>query len=250
YVGEGPRLHNRIAGKYTIHDNYMQKGEPTPGQDESEQLIPTENIDPVINHDPIQLIEVDTDLIVSANVTDEDGDPLIVTLNYRFNQKDSYTKVEMELNSDNYYIHTISSDHLVGESFYYHLEVTDGKTVVQSEEFKSSIKVREEDSEIPRILITEMAPNPSGDYRKGSGNQYEFIEVYNNSDEVLNLKGYTLFYLYPDSTNTKQWTFPNDTAIEPYNTAIIWFAKEAVSAGYTEVEDFNTHFNSTLTEHD
>src|SRR5699024_11820757 len=102
YVGEGPRLHNRIAGKYTIHDNYMQKGEPTPGQDESEQLIPTENIDPVINHDPIQLIEVDTDLIVSANVTDEDGDPLIVTLNYRFNQKDSYTKVEMELDSDNY----------------------------------------------------------------------------------------------------------------------------------------------------
>lgn len=103
---------------------------------------------------------------------------------------------------------------------------------------------------IPSILITELSPHPLGDYRKGSGNQYEFIEIYNNSSEMLNLKGHTLFYLYPNETKPKKWTIIEDTSIEPYSTAVIWFAKEAITAGYTNTKDFNTHYNTSLNDND
>ncbi|MFS0728120.1 S-layer homology domain-containing protein [Paenibacillus sp. 1P07SE] len=107
-----------------------------------------------------------------------------------------------------------------------------------------------EPGEEPALLITEILPNPAGDYRRGSGNQYEFIELYNNTAQSVDLSGYTLWYLYPGSTAPKRWVIPESQAItlEPYGTGVIWFAKEAVTAGYTTTDDFNTHFNSMLTD--
>ena len=86
----------------------------------------------------------------------------------------------------------------------------------------------------------------------GSGNQYEYVEIYNNSNQVLDLKDHTLWYLYPSQTAPKSWMIPDHTAIEPYSSAVIWFAKEAVTngKGYTTTADFNLHFNSTLNDND
>lgn len=109
---------------------------------------------------------------------------------------------------------------------------------------------RTEIVDAPSILITELCPHPLGDYRKGSGNQYEFIEIYNNSNEILNLKDHTLFYLYPNETKPKKWTIKEDTAIDPYSTAVIWFSKEAIADGYTTTADFNTHYNTVLKDED
>ena len=47
----------------------------------------------------------------------------------------------------------------------------------------------EKNETAPKIMITEVCPNP-----KGSTDYYEFFELYNNSNETIDFKGYTISY--------------------------------------------------------
>lgn len=249
-TADGKSFHTRVPQEGVTVAAYLRKADPTPGVVAAEQLVPSSNAKPVITHNPAASIQIGTDYSIGAVVEDADGEALHVKVFYRFNPYGEFTEAAMEDKSNGNYSYTIPGALVSGAAIHYYIEASDSESKVQSENYEVVVN-NPENTKPPKILITEMTPNPAGDYRKGSGNQYEFMEIYNNSNEVLNLKGYTLFYLYPNNSPApKKWTIPQDTAIEPYSTSIIWFAKEAVSAGYTKAEDFNTHFNSTLNEND
>lgn len=249
-VADGKSFHTRVPQEGVTAAAYLRKGNPTPGVVDAEQLVASSNVKPIITHHSEGAIEKGSDLTVDFMVDDADGDPLDVKLFYRLNPYGEFTEITMEPVQNSQYSYTIPAASISGDVIHYYIEANDGEANVQTEIYEMMVNGKGND-EVPKILITEITPNPAGDYRKGSGNQYEYMEIFNNSDEVLNLKGYTLFYLYPNqSTAPKKWTITEETAIDPYSTGIIWFAKEAVRDGYTTAEDFNIHFNSAVEEKD
>ncbi|MGG3641291.1 lamin tail domain-containing protein [Bacillus gobiensis] len=247
-VADGKSQHLRVPKSGSLLVNYLQKGNTSAGDVAPDQLIPSENKEPLIQHQPLESVKADSDFKVTAEATDADSDPLTLKLYYKTSESAEYTKKEMTKESGSNFSYTIPKDELSGSKVSYYLEASDGETVSRSTDYV--VPVHGANPKTPPVLITEIAPHPAGDFRLGTGNQYEFIEFYNNSDKPLNLKGYSLFYLYPGNTEPKKWTIPVDTNIEPYSTGVIWFAKEAISAGFTNVADFNTHYNSTLKDND
>ncbi|WP_169891090.1 metallophosphoesterase [Litchfieldia alkalitelluris] len=246
-VGDGLSYHTKIPHSGTTMDSFENKGEPTPGVVKGEQLEFSSNTEPIIIHSPVNSIQTGTDLTINFIVDDADHNSLEVNLYYRMNPYSEFREVTIEPKQSSEYSYTIPADSIPSDVIHYYIEASDGITQVKSDTFEIGVVDHEKGNTAPPILITEMTPNPAGDFRKGAGNQYEFVEIYNNSDEVLNLKGYTLFYLYPNnSAAPKKWTISEETAIEPYKTGIIWFAKEAVRDGFTKVEDFNIHYNSSV----
>jgi hypothetical protein len=97
---------------------------------------------------------------------------------------------------------------------------------------------------ISPILITELLPN-SNNVAGSSTDAFEFIELYNNSTQTVDLKNYKLVYGYPDGKMI-DWTFKEDRAIAPGETLVVW-VKNKENTNLALV-DFNTEFNTQLTD--
>ena len=96
------------------------------------------------------------------------------------------------------------------------------------------------------LQITELLPDSAN---VGSGDGYEFVEVYNGTDRAIDFGDYSLRYLYPvDETKNSSTTLwpstPRAATIAPGDTLVIW-VKNGQNSGLTRA-DFNTHFGSSL----
>lgn len=81
----------------------------------------------------------------------------------------------------------------------------------------------------PDLLITEIMPmSQSGD------DEYEFIELYNNSENSINLKGYKFLYPEVDITESK---------VIPPGGIIVIAMRDS-----TELDDFNDFYDTNITE--
>ncbi|WP_378147154.1 metallophosphoesterase [Cnuibacter sp. UC19_7] len=97
------------------------------------------------------------------------------------------------------------------------------------------------------LQVTELLPDSSN---VGSGDGYEFIEVYNATSTPVDFGDYTIRYLYPleDLTNsqTALWPAqPSNPVIQPGKTLVLWVkngANDALTAA-----DFNAKFGTSLT---
>ncbi|WP_249716682.1 lamin tail domain-containing protein [Paenibacillus sp. J31TS4] len=113
----------------------------------------------------------------------------------------------------------------------------------------------------PPLLITEvMAASP------GTGQPYEYIELYNNSEQAIDLYGYKLYYYYdpvsPDLWNTKvtKWsimtaadvdadsTEATDMLLKPHQTKVIWLKKP--DHYRLTLDDFNAAYGTNLKKKD
>ncbi|SEM59256.1 Lamin Tail Domain [Paenibacillus sp. cl141a] len=251
-VGDGKSVHLQLPPGGSTMIPYAREAAPSAGIVDLGQLSPLDNRVPEINHTPIASTERTQPLTVSASVYDADGDALVVKLYYKTAVNSPYSQIDMIDRGGDQFDAVIPADQLTGDKLQYYIEAVDGLQQSRSVDYETALTGASAGGDIPRILITEILPNPAGDYRWGSGNQYEYVEIYNNSDQVLDLKDYTLWYLYPGTMAPKSWKVPDHTSIEPYSAAVIWFAKEAVAngKGYTTTADFNLHFNSTLNDND
>ncbi|MCM3492075.1 lamin tail domain-containing protein [Paenibacillus lactis] len=251
-VGDGKSVHLQPPSGGSGMIPYAREAAPSAGIFDPDQLLPPDNRMPDISHTPVASADRTQPLTVSASVYDEDGDALDVKLYYKTAVNNPYSMIDMMDRGGDQFDAVVPADQLIGDKLYYYIEAADGLQRSRSGDYETALTGAVAGGDVPRILITEILPNPAGDYRWGSGNQYEYVEIYNNSDQELDLKDYTLWYLYPSQTAPKSWTIPDHTAIEPYNSAVIWFAKEAIAngKGYTTTADFNLHFNSTLNDSD
>jgi len=97
---------------------------------------------------------------------------------------------------------------------------------------------------LPMLMVTELLPDSSN---VGGADGYEFIEIYNNSNESIDFSDYKIDYLYPDTATDTIWpSIPENVVIEPGKTLVFWIINSANTA--KTVSDFNTFFGTNLIE--
>lgn len=94
----------------------------------------------------------------------------------------------------------------------------------------------------PSILITEIAPTT------GNADGYDFIELYNNSDQEISIKNYQLLYRSPQFGKKADvnWIFTEDKKIPAHGTIVVWI-KNSNNRDAT-LEQFNAHYKTNLSE--
>ncbi|NAP01292.1 metallophosphoesterase, partial [Halomonas sp. MG34] len=97
--------------------------------------------------------------------------------------------------------------------------------------------------QVPRILITELTPDT---VNVNGADAYEFVEIYNNSTQPINMQDYQIIYRYPTSTADQVWNLTDDKAIQPQESFIVWIKNGGNQA--LELADFNNHYGFNLPE--
>ena len=228
---------------------------PTPGTIEADQVPATpvtlsdvveDEEAPIIEHTPITESSSLSPIKVEAMITDNAAIPL-ATLYYKEAGADNFTSLSMHPSAEDPSIYTaeIPSKHVVTDVVYY-IEATDGITSEQTEEYTITVeKVDVDFAAIPPFLVTEVMPDTAN---IDGADGYEFIEIYNNSDQAMNFKDYKLNYRYDkDPSRDVVWpSVPEDVVIPAGETLVFWIIN--AKNGNASIADFNTHYGTNLVE--
>lgn len=82
------------------------------------------------------------------------------------------------------------------------------------------------------VVINEVMADNASTAADNSGEYDDWIELYNNSDTRIDLTGY---YLSDDQSDTKKWSFPDNTIIESQGFLIIWADDDTDQSGSGEL---------------
>jgi len=108
----------------------------------------------------------------------------------------------------------------------------------EEEKKEQQQETAEEDfSKYPQLLITEISPDSKGT------DLYEYVEVYNNTNQTLNLASYAFYYQYTDKSQADKLLQLPDTSVASGQTQVIWFNKDELG-----ISDFNKHFQTSLSD--
>jgi len=225
----------RLAKEQTTESDGGQADE----QDEEQQ-----EERPSLIHEAITSADGSSDLIIRASIENGDADSAVLT--YITAPGMAEQKVDMTDKGDGTWEAVVPKEELWSPSFQYSIDAVSEGTPLRFPESglqQMEIATVEADPQIqPPVLITEMVPD--SDNISGS-DAYEFIEVYNNSDQPMDLKDYKLSYQYPDGRQT-DWDIDRSVMLEPEGTAVIWIKNEANQS--LGLADFNSHYQTDLTE--
>lgn len=79
------------------------------------------------------------------------------------------------------------------------------------------------------VVINELLANASSGVKDEYGEREDWIELYNNSSQLIDLSN---TYLSTDATNLLKWKFPDTTFILPNNYKIIWADADSMQKSY------------------
>ena len=252
-VSDGKSIQYKLPASGYVMDTFQKQAIPTISTIDPLQVVtpaePTEPSDqeaPVVTHTPVTAGDSSTDLTFTANVTDN-SKVENVTLYYQ--QEDGpYLQVPMALsNGEPNYKAVISKMDLWSETLNYYIEATDGIQTSKTNTYTVSIAQPNYNSqEIPQFLITELVPDSTN---VGKMDGYEFIEMYNNSDQAINFKDYKIQYRYPFEGPEADLVWPSDQEdiIIPSKESLVFWMINADNATKT-VTDFNKQYGSQLEE--
>ncbi|WP_052659534.1 lamin tail domain-containing protein [Bacillus alveayuensis] len=210
------------------------------------------NIDdqaPVIEHTAPEKASGKQDLTLMVKVKDN-MDVKGVILNYKLNASEEYKTVNMEKNENDQeqYTVTIPSSELWSNQFIYYVEASDGVNVAKTIEYVVELEQEKVDfQKIPELLITEIVPDSTN---VNGLDGYEFIEVYNNTNQPINFKDYKIRYRYPMEGPEADLIWgqadDQDLIIPSGGTMVFWI----INSGNHEltVQDFNNHYGTNLIE--
>ncbi|USB33169.1 S-layer homology domain-containing protein [Paenibacillus sp. YPG26] len=99
----------------------------------------------------------------------------------------------------------------------------------------------------PVLLVTKVVPNTTN-VPGTSSDAYEFIEVYNNTDQPVDFNNYKVYYRYPDSgiQADAKWPSNKEQFIIPAGKSVVFWIKNGANASYTAA-DFNAFYQTSLT---
>ncbi|GAE94539.1 hypothetical protein JCM21714_3701 [Gracilibacillus boraciitolerans JCM 21714] len=94
---------------------------------------------------------------------------------------------------------------------------------------------------LPQLLITEIMPN-----NDGGADDYEYFEVYNNSNQPIIVDHYTIALRYTDGSGNPDVPFVFDpVTVQPSQTLVFWRNNANKS-----LDDFNNYYQASLTAQD
>ncbi|MFX3634391.1 MAG: lamin tail domain-containing protein [Candidatus Pristimantibacillus sp.] len=97
----------------------------------------------------------------------------------------------------------------------------------------------------PTLLITELVPDSTN---VGDEDAYEYIEVYNNTDQPINFGDYMIVYRYPGVPDDDlHWRPYTSVIIPPQQSLVLWGMTTADTPNRT-VDEFNANYGTNLIE--
>ncbi|MFD1779878.1 lamin tail domain-containing protein [Fredinandcohnia salidurans] len=250
-----------IQYKYPDQGTVMKKlqgmAPPSPGVITDKQApavpvqlpeIPTDTEAPVIEHTQVDKVDAYTPVKIEAHVTDNLAIPL-VTLHYKEKDAENFTAISMNPSVENTstYSAEIPAASVTSDLIYY-IEASDGVQAEKTSEYSINVKQIDIDySTLPHLLVTEVVPDTTN---VGSADGYEFIEIYNNSNQDINFKDYKIYYRYGTDPGTDVvWpSVPEDVTIPAGKTLVFWIIND--QNGDSTVADFNQNYGSNLVENE
>ncbi len=205
------------------------------------------NEPPVITHEVPVPIE-NQDLTISAEIKDDTGVQSAV-LSYRLDEKMEPVTIPMELGEGDVYSAVIPSNKLWSDTLYYTIKANDGKHEVTSEEYNVHVDRPEIDqTKLPELLITEVVPDSTN---VNGADGYEFIEVYNTTDQAINFQDYKIQYRYPmDGPEADLiWSPQKEDVTIPSGESMVFWIINSANQNET-VADFNKNYGSELVENE
>ncbi|WP_226669275.1 lamin tail domain-containing protein [Metabacillus litoralis] len=250
----GADIHYMFKATGTEMEKYQVLAAPNPGFILPVQ-VPTKPIEleetpkdteaPVINHTPVTESDAFSTITIEADITDNMAVPFS-TLYYKKAGEENFTSLSMNMSADSAKYSATIPGLDVEENMIYYIEAGDGTNTSTTDEFVITVTKDEVDYEkIPQFLVTEIVPDSTN---VGSADGYEFIEVYNNTDQDMNFKEYKLQYRYGnDPASDVVWaSVPDDVVIPSKETLVFWIINS--QNGEKTVADFNANYGSNLVE--
>lgn len=251
----GIRYNYPVDGSTTMIIEPQPESLPaTPGQLLASQ-IPAEPTGPSepgsgtvqITHTPVQQAEGLKDLPISALIERQgssSGSNLTAELLYKSPSQSRYTVISMPLKGGNEYTAVIPGVMLAESRLDY-------KVRVGSAEQTYSVAVnlpKFDPDKAPALLVTKVVPN-TANVSGTSSDAFEYIEVYNNTDQPVDFDNYKIYYRYPDSgiAADVKWPSSKESFIIPAGKSVVFWIKNGANSSYT-TDDFNTFYKSTLVQ--
>lgn len=248
-----------IHYQYPLNDTKMKKyktlATPTPGEIETSQVpkevvqLPEQETDteaPKIVHEPVTSTELYQSISIEAEITDDITIPT-ATLYVKEDAGDDYRTLTMRNTADSPSIFTaVIPGEFVASDLTYYIEASDGFNSSTTEPVTISTKTLDIDTQqLPKLLVTEVVPDSTN---VGSADGYEFIEVYNNTDQPTSLEHYTIQYRYGnDPASDVLWpAVPYNVVIPARETLVFWIINGQNND--STVADFNENYGSNLVE--
>lgn len=241
----------------TVMKKLQGMAPPSPGVISDKQVpavpvqlpeIPTDTEAPVIEHTQVDEIDAYTPVKIEAKVTDNHAVPL-VTLHYKEKDAENFTALSMNPSVENTSMYTAEIPAAsVTSDLNYYIEASDGIQAEKTSEYTINVKQIDIDySTLPHLLVTEVVPDTTN---IGSADGYEFIEIYNNSNQDINFKDYKIYYRYGTDPGTDVvWpSVPEDVTIPAGKTLVFWITND--QNGDSTVADFNQNYGSNLVENE
>ncbi|OAB39316.1 hypothetical protein PMSD_05185 [Paenibacillus macquariensis subsp. defensor] len=223
----------------------------TPGLIDPEQLKPViidQGNKIEITHTPATSVVVN-DLEIAAHVVNPvvnpDGSKPPVLLLYKTPTQTRYTSTTMvDTKGTGDYTATIPASVFTEVNLDYRIQV-----LTTEKAYSIQVSMPPFDStKAPVLLITELVPNTTN-VPTTSSDAYEFVEVYNNTDQPINFKNYKLYYRYPDKgiSSDVVWPTTKENFEIPSKQSVVMWIKNSANTSYT-INDFNKFHNTNLIE--
>lgn len=223
----------------------------TPGTIEAallpEHPAPAVNQLPVIEHTPPASGSIDNDLTVQATIADPDSDTVTASLFYKVGDAADYTSVPMKAGENNVFSVAIPKEAFTDSQLQYNIQANDGTDTVKSNNYTVTIELGNVDfSKLSPLMVTEIVPDSTN---VGTADGYEFIEIYNNTDQTVNFKNYKIQYRYTDSGPDADVVWPTDSEelLIPSKKTLVFWVINSQNKQQT-VADFNALYGTNLVE--
>ncbi|BFT69130.1 S-layer homology domain-containing protein [Paenibacillus sp. P36] len=223
----------------------------TPGTIDPTQVPPVPlyfSDPPVVGHTPVAQADQKNDLILQAQIANtEQNETVSAAVYYQLASQTSYESVPMTVTGSNQYQAVITKDKLTESQLNYYIQANDGFSTVRSNVYNVNVTLDQSDySKVPPLMVTEVVPDSTN---VGSADGYEFIEVYNNTDQPVNFKDYKVVYRYTDSGPDADVPWPadkEDMIIPSKGTLVFWIINN--QNGNSTAADFNANYGTNLVE--
>ncbi|OMF22065.1 hypothetical protein BK133_27285 [Paenibacillus sp. FSL H8-0548] len=220
----------------------------TPGANALEQLpAETAKLPEMTNYAPqvtaVSDAKLDGGIEVTAAINDEKPLALQASIYYKTVSQQSFTSVPLGY-SDGSFKALIPAGAVTEATMLYYIEANDGINLVKTAEYPVTVNKDKFDSQrAPVLLLTELVPDSTN---IGGGDGYEFAEVYNNTDQPINLKDYKIRYRYTDSGPSADviWPSSKEDAIIPAGGTVVFWVINSYNSSATAAS-FNANYGGS-----
>ncbi|ASS67998.1 MULTISPECIES: S-layer homology domain-containing protein [unclassified Paenibacillus] len=235
------------------------KSPPTPGSVKPEQLSPpgqppeepVQPDKPVIRHQAPAAADGGADLKLTAAVESAEGTAMPTaagSVYYRTATDQVYAMVPLTAEAGGASLSgTIPKDALKESGLVYFIQAEGVAGAVRSDTYTVPVnELKPDPQKLPELLVTEVVPDSTN---VGSSDGYEFVEIYNNTDQPLSFDDYKLYYRYTDKGPSADLTWPSkpENIVIPARGTIVLWVINGPNAALTAA-DFNANYGSSLVE--